>query len=103
MIVPKDKIMFRKCNHELNDQKGKDMQKNSLGYQALKKDIAKQGMINPLLCIEENGMYKICIGMRRFIAGEELGMKEFNVKVLPNDEVPLLKEEIKKQTPTEVK
>lgn len=103
MIVPKDKIMFRKCNHELNDQKGKDMQKNSLGYQALKKDIAKQGMINPLLCIEEDGMYKVCIGMRRFIAGEELGMTEFNVKVLPNDEIPLLKEEIKKQTPTEVK
>tara|TARA_R110000744_G_scaffold251221_1_gene367200 strand:+ start:475 stop:786 length:312 start_codon:yes stop_codon:yes gene_type:complete len=103
MIVPKDKIMFRKCNHELNDQKGKDMQKNSLGYQALKKDIAKQGMINPLLCIEEDGMYKVCIGMRRFIAGEELGITEFNVKVLPNDEIPLLKEEIKKQTPTEVK
>jgi ParB-like chromosome segregation protein Spo0J len=103
MIVSKDKIMFRKCNHELNNQKGKDMQKNSLGYQALKKDIAEQGMINPLLCIEENGMYKICIGMRRFIAGEELGMTEFNVKVLPNDEIPLLKEEIKKQTSTEVK
>ena len=103
MIVSKDKIMFRKCNHELNDQKGKDMQKNSLGYQALKKDIAEQGMINPLLCIEENKMYKICIGMRRFIAGEELGMTEFNVKVLPNDEIPLLKEEIKKQTSTEVK
>ena len=103
MIVLKDKIMFRKCNHDLNNQKGKDMQKNSLGYQALKKDIAEQGMVNPLLCIEENGMYKICIGMRRFIAGEELGITEFNVKVLPNDEIPLLKKEIKKQIPTEVK
>ena len=103
MIVPKEKIMFRKCNNELNTQKGRDMQKNSLGYQALKKDIAKQGMVNPLLCIKEDEMYKICVGMRRFIAGEELGMTEFNVKVLPNDEIPLLQEEIKKQIPTEVK
>ena len=103
MKVPKEKIMFRKCNNELNTQKGRDMQKNSLGYQALKKDIAKQGMLNPLLCIEEDGMYKVCIGMRRFIAGEELGMTEFDVKVLPNDNIPLLKEEIKKQTLTEVK
>jgi|TARA_R110000803_G_scaffold205822_1_gene272722 ParB-like chromosome segregation protein Spo0J len=103
MIVPKEKIMFRKCNHDLNSQKGKDMQKNNLKYQALKKDIAKQGMVNPLLCIKEDEMYKICVGMRRFIAGEELGMTEFNVKVLPNDGIHLLKKEIKKQTPTEVK
>ena len=103
MIVPKEKIMFRKKNNFLNSKVGRDKQKENEGYQALKKDIAKQGMINPLLCIEENKMYKICIGMRRFIAGEELGMTEFNVKVLPNDEIPLLKEEIKKQTSTEVK
>tara|TARA_R110000824_G_scaffold125576_2_gene284767 strand:+ start:216 stop:527 length:312 start_codon:yes stop_codon:yes gene_type:complete len=103
MIVPKDKIMFRKCNHDLNTQKGRDMQKDNPGYQALKKDIAKQGMLNPLLCIQEDEMYKICIGMRRFIIGEELGMTEFNVKVLPNDDILLLKEEIKKQIPTEVK
>ena len=102
MKVPKEKIMFRKCNNELNTQKGRDMQKNSLGYQALKKDIAKQGMLNPLLCIKENDMYKICIGMRRFIVGEELGMEEFNIKVLPNDSISLLREEIKKQTFTEV-
>jgi|TARA_R110002095_G_scaffold613_1_gene2991 ParB-like chromosome segregation protein Spo0J len=103
MIVAKEKIMFRKKNNFLNSKVGRDKQKENEGYQALKKDIAKQGMINPLLCIEEDGMYKVCIGMRRFIAGEELGMTEFNVKVLPNDEIPLLQEEIKKQIPTEVK
>ena len=97
MKVPKEKIMFRKCNNELNTQKGRDMQKNSLGYQALKKDIAKQGMLNPLLCIKEDEMYKRCI------VGEELGMEEFNIKVLPNDSISLLREEIKKQTFTEVK
>ena len=103
MIVPKEKIMFREKNNFLNSKVGRDKQKENEGYQALKKDIAKQGMINPLLCIEEDGMYKVCIGMRRFIAGEELGMTEFNVKVLPNDGIHLLKKEIKKQTPTEVK
>ena len=103
MLVHKDKIMFRNCNKFLNTQKGRDKQKNNEGYQALKKDIVKQGIVNPLLCIEEDGMYKVCIGMRRFIVGEELGMTEFNIKVLPNDEIPLLKEEIKKQIPTEVK
>ena len=103
MIVPKEKIMFREKNNFLNSKVGRDKQKENEGYQALKKDIAKQGMINPLLCIEEDGMYKVCIGMRRFIVGEELGMTEFNVKVLPNDKIPLLQEEIKKQKPTEVK
>ena len=103
MIVPKEKIMFREKNNFLNSKVGRDKQKENEGYQALKKDIAKKGMINPLLCIEEDGMYKVCIGMRRFIAGEELGMTEFNVKVLPNDDIPLLQKEIKKQIPTEVK
>ena len=35
-------------------------------------------------------MHKICIGMRRFIAGLDLGMIKFNIKVLPNDTVDLL-------------
>ena len=41
-------------------------------------------------CIKENNIYKICIGMRRFIAGLELGIEEFEIKVLPNDSVDLL-------------
>ena len=78
------------------------IQSSSLFY-TVRDDIKEKGMINPLLCIEENGIYKVCIGRRRFIAGEELGMTEFKVKVLPNDDILLLKEEIKKQIPTEVK
>ena len=102
MLVNKDKIMFRDCNNFLNTQKGRDKQKDNEKYQALKKDIAKKGMINPLLCIEEDGMYKVCIGMRRFIAGEELGMTEFNVKVLPNDDIPLLQKEKQQYRHTDV-
>ena len=103
MIVPIEKIKIRTRNEFLNTQKGKDRQKDNDKYRKLRDDIEEKGMINPLLCIEENGIYKVCIGMRRFIAGEELGMTEFKVKVLPNDDILLLKEEIKKQIPTEVK
>ena len=103
MIVPIEKIKLRTRNEFLNTQKGKDKQKNNDKYRKLRDDIKEKGMINPLLCIEENGIYKVCIGRRRFIAGEELGMTEFKVKVLPNDDILLLKEEIKKQIPTEVK
>ena len=102
MIVPKEKIMIRKCNQFLNTKKGKEMQKNNLGYKNLKNDILKYGIINPLLCIEEEGMYKVCVGMRRFIAGEELGITEFNIKVLPNDNKELLKKEIKQYETTNV-
>ena len=102
MIVPIEKIKIRTRDEFFNTQEGKDMQKDNDKYRKLKDDIKEKGMINPLLCIEENGIYKVCIGRRRFIAGEELGMTEFKVKVLPNDDILLLKEEIKKQIPTEV-
>jgi hypothetical protein len=54
------------------------------------------------LCIEEDNMYKICIGMRRFIAGLELGMTEFEVKVLPNDTRDLLVKEKQQYRHTDV-
>jgi ParB-like chromosome segregation protein Spo0J len=93
MIVHKNKMMFRKCNKNLNTEKGRELQKDNDGYKKLKDDIGEKGMINPILCIEEDNMYKICIGMRRFIAGLELGMEEFEIKVLPNDTVDLLRKE----------
>ena len=103
MIVHKDKMIIRESKKYLNTDEGKESQKENERYKKLRDDIKEKGIINPLLCIKENNIYKICIGMRRFIVGEELGMTEFNVKVLPNDEIHLLKEEIKKQIPTEVK
>ena len=103
MIAHKDKMMFRECNKKLNILKGQERQRHSDSYKKLRDDIEQKGMINPILCIKEDDIYKICIGMRRFIAGLELGMTEFKVKVLPNDNILLLKEEIKKQIPTEVK
>ena len=102
MIIHKDKIMFRECNKKLNTQEGKDLQKNNDGYKKLRDDIGEKGMINPILCIEEDNMYKICIGMRRFIAGLELGMEEFEVKVLPNDSIDLSVKEKQQYRHTDV-
>jgi ParB-like chromosome segregation protein Spo0J len=102
MIVHKDKMMFRDCNKNLNTEKGKELQRDNDSYKKLRDDIGEKGMINPILCIEENNMYKICIGMRRFIAGLELGMEEFEVKVLPNDDIPLLTKEKQQYRHTDV-
>ena len=102
MLIHKDKMMFRNCNKFLNTEKGKDAQKDNDGYRKLKNDIKEKGIINPILCIEENNMYKICIGMRRFIAGLDLGMTEFEVKVLPNDDIPLLQKEKQQYRHTDV-
>ena len=102
MLIHKDKMMFRDCNKFLNTEKGKDAQKDKDGYKKLRDNIGEKGMINPILCIEEDNMYKICIGMRRFIAGLELGMTEFNVKVLPNDSKELLIKEKQQYRHTDV-
>ena len=102
MLIHKDKMMFRDCNKFLNTEKGKEAQKDNDGYRKLKNDIKEKGIINPILCIEEDNMYKICIGMRRFIAGLDLGMTEFNVKVLPNDNKNLLIKEKQKYRHTDV-
>ena len=102
MLIHKDKMMFRNCNKFLNTEKGKEAQKDNDGYRKLKNDIKEKGIINPILCIEEDNMYKICIGMRRFIAGLELGMTEFEVKVLPNDTRALLVKEKQQYRHTDV-
>ena len=102
MIVHKDKIMFRNCNKFLNTEKGRNAQTKNDGYKKLKDDIKEKGIINPILCIKENNIYKICIGMRRFIVGLELGIKEFEVKVLPNDSVDLLVKEKQQYRHTDV-
>ena len=102
MIVHKDKMMFRDCNKNLNTERGRELQKDNDGYKKLRDDIGEKGMINPILCIEEDNMYKICIGMRRFIAGLELGMEEFEIKVLPNDEKDLLMKEKQQYRHTDV-
>ena len=99
MKVHKDKLTFKKI--KLNTEISKNMQKEGAYYKEIKASMEKHGMINPLICIQEGDMYKICLGMKRFIIGCDLGMQEFEIKVVPNDNVKLLKKENAKFKPTD--
>ena len=107
--VPKNKITFK--NASLRTEEGRNKQKSGEFYKQIKISMEKHGMINPLICIKDGDMYKICLGMKRFIIGCDLGMQEFDVKVVPNmngssdvislEEVNLLNEENLKFKPTD--
>ena len=88
MIVDKDQILFREKH--LQTEEGKMSQANNKRFKKLKLDIEKNGIINPLICTEKNGKYRLCIGMRRFIAGCMLGIKKYKIKIVDDEEVDTL-------------
>ena len=88
MIVNKNQIVFRE--RHLQTEEGRMSQTSNKKWKKLKIDIEKNGIINPLICTEKNGKYRLCIGMRRFIAGCILGIKEYEIKVVPDEEVETL-------------
>jgi len=59
-------------------------------WKKLKADIEKNGIINPLICTEKDGKYRLCMGMRRFIAGCMLGIEEYEIEIVPDEEVKTL-------------
>jgi len=82
-MVPIEKLFLR--NQQL--QKNSNSQRESPFYQKVRDSMKKEGMINPLLCIQEEDRYTICMGNNRYLAGLELGYKEMPVKVVTS-EVP---------------
>jgi hypothetical protein len=88
MKVHKDKIIFRE--KFLNTEEGKMKQTENEGWKKLKEDIKNNGIINPLICTEKDGKYRLCIGMRRFIAGLILGIEEYEVELVSDEEVKTL-------------
>ena len=84
MIVHKDKIVFREDH--LKTEKGRMSQTDNPRWQALKKDIEKNGIINPLICSKDGDKYRLCMGMRRFIAGCILGINEYEIEVVSDEE-----------------
>jgi ParB-like chromosome segregation protein Spo0J len=62
----------------------------------------KEGMINPLLCIQEGDRYAICIGNNRYLAGVELGYKEMPIKVVTSEVPKDLMAATEDYIPTEV-
>ena len=83
MMVPIEKVFLR--NQQL--QKNPHNQKESPFYKKVRDSMKKRGMVNPLLCIQEEGRYKCCIGNNRYLAAHELGYKEVPVKIVTS-EVP---------------
>ena len=88
MIIHKDQIVFREAH--LQTEEGRMSQTENETWKKLKTDIEKNGIINPLICTEKDGKYRLCIGMRRFIAGCILGIEEYKIKIVPNEEVDTL-------------
>ena len=88
MIVHKDQIVFRE-NH-LKTEEGRMLQTRNEKWKKLKIDIEKNGIINPLICTEKDGKYRLCMGMRRFIAGCILGIENYKIEIVPDEEVDTL-------------
>ena len=53
--------------------------------------LREKGMINPLMGVEENGRYKICVGNNRYLAAKILGIEKVKILVVPNDSVETLR------------
>ncbi len=87
MKVKKEKLYLRNLNLERNPSN----QKKSLLYKKVRDHINKTGyIINPLLVVEDGDRYKVLYGNNRYLAGLELGLKEFPIKILENEEVPTI-------------
>jgi len=88
MIVHKNQIVFRHAH--LDTEEGRMSQTKNDNFKKLKIDIEKNGILNPLICTEKDGKYRLCIGQRRFIAGCLLGIEEYKIKIVDNEEVDTL-------------
>ena len=86
MIVHKDQIVFRERYLQTENKK----------WKKLKIDIEKNGIINPLICTEKDGKYRLCMGMRRFIAGCLLGIENYEIEIVSDEEVDTLVNATKK-------
>lgn len=87
--IHKSLINFRKPY--LRTPEGKQAQKDGEYYKRIKESMERVGMINPLVCTKEGDEYIICLGHKRYLIGCDLGMQEFPVFVVPNDDKLLLR------------
>ena len=93
MKVTKEKLFLRNKNLEQNPSS----QKQTDLYKKVKDHIKKTGfIINPLLVVEDEEKYKVVYGNNRYLAGVELGLKEFPIEILENDDPITIKAAAKK-------
>jgi len=86
--VQREKLFLRNQSLEQNpnNQKQTDL------YKKVKDHIKKTGfIINPLLVVKDENRYKVVYGNNRYLAGVEVGLKEFPIKILPDDEVKTIR------------
>ena len=89
MKVKREKLFLRNQTLEQNpsNQKKTDL------YKRVRDHVKKTGFIvNPLLVVEDGDRYKVVYGNNRYLAGVEVGLKEFPIKILPDDEVETIRE-----------
>jgi len=98
MMVPIEKVFLR--NQQL--QKNPHNQTTSPFYKKVRDSMKKRGMVNPLLCIQEEERYKCCIGNNRYLAALELGIKEVPVKIVTSEVPKDLMAATTDYTPTEI-
>ena len=92
MKVKKEKLYLRNQNLEHNPSN----QKQTELYKKVRDHIKKTGyIINPLLVVEDGDRYKVLYGNNRYLSGLELGLKEFSVEILKDDEVSTIREAAK--------
>ena len=92
MKVKREKLFLRNVNLERNPS---NQRQGSL-YKTVRDHIKKTGyIINPLLVVEEGDRYKVVYGNNRYLAGVELGLTEFPIQVLPNEEILTIREAAK--------
>ena len=97
MMVPIEKVFLR--NQKL--QKNPHNQTTTSFYKKVRDSMKKRGMVNPLLCIQEEERYKCCIGNNRYLAAHELGIKEVPVKIVTSEVPKDLMDATKDYIPTE--
>ena len=86
MLFLKDQILE---NNPIN-------QKNSDLYKSVLKHIKKTGfIINPLIVIPKENRYAVLYGNNRYLAGVELGHKEFPIKIVNKEDPKTIMDAVK--------
>jgi ParB-like chromosome segregation protein Spo0J len=88
MKVPAHRVYLRNTQLEANPS----CQKQSNIYKKVLKSLSETPQINPLLVVKNGDKYKVVCGNNRYLAGKELGFKEFFIEVLPDEEIPTIQE-----------
>jgi len=86
--IPIEKLYLRNKKTEQNPVN----QKQGDFYKSVLNSFKKIGQVNPLICVKDGDKYKVCVGNNRFLAGCELGFKEFDIVVVPDESIDGFKE-----------